>query len=321
MTLNELKQNLTLPVIGAPMFLVSGIDLVVAQCCNGIVGAFPALNARTASELDNWISQIKSRIAAFESETGKKAAPYAVNLVVHGSNTRLDEDLSIVVRHQVPLVITSLSAPDKVVADVHSYEGLVFHDVIAVRHAKKAAAAGVDGLVLVCAGAGGHGGQLNPFALIAEVKQFYDGAIILSGAIANGYSILAARALGADFSYIGTAFLTCEESNATVGHKEMVVDCTASEILSTPYFSGTHSSYMIPSIIAAGVDPNEAAIAQPRKDDFIVGKERPKAWKGVWSAGQGVGQISSVMPVVDLIRRLKSEYDAAKQSLLQGNSE
>ena len=301
MTLNELKQNLTLPVIGAPMFLVSGIDLVVAQCCNGIVGAFPALNARTASELDNWISQIKSRIAAFESETGKKAAPYAVNLVVHGSNTRLDEDLSIVIRHQVPLVITSLSAPD--------------------RHAKKAAAAGVDGLVLVCTGAGGHGGQLNPFALIAEVKQFYDGAIILSGAIANGYSILAASALGADFSYIGTAFLACEESNATVGHKEMVVDCTASEILSTPYFSGTHSSYMIPSIIAAGVDPNEAVIAQPRKDDFIVGKERPKAWKGVWSAGQGVGQISSVMPVADLIRRLKSEYDAAKQSLLQGNSE
>ncbi|WNK00691.1 nitronate monooxygenase family protein [Thalassospiraceae bacterium LMO-JJ14] len=318
MTVDELKRHLALPVIGAPMFLKSGVDLVVAQCCNGVIGAFPALNARPAEELDVWLGDIKSRLSAFENETGKVAAPYAVNLVVHASNTRLDEDLATVIRHRVPLVITSLSAPDKVVDAVHAYGGLVFHDVITRRHAQKAAAAGVDGLILVSAGAGGHGGRLNPFALIGEVRKIYDGAIILAGAIASGPAILAAEALGADFAYIGTAFLSSTESMASDAHKQMIVDCSADDILYTPYFSATYGNYLIPSIKAAGVDLEEAANAKPRNKDFKVGKERPNAWKDICSAGQGVGQITAVAGVSEIVRQLKADYDAARNALLSG---
>ena len=317
MTVNELKRNLILPVIGAPMFLVSGVDLVVAQCCNGVIGAFPALNARTAAALDTWLSEIRARLAQFEDETGKTAAPFAVNLIVHGSNDRLDEDLATVVRHKVPLVITSLSVPDKVIAAVHGYGGLVFHDITTVRHAEKAAAAGVDGLILVAAGAGGHAGRLSPFALIAEVRRFYDGAIILSGAIADGRAILAAEALGADFAYIGSAFIACDESIAAQGHKQMIVDSRAADILYTPYFSGTPGNYLIPSIKAAGADLEEAEAAQPRKMEFGSGSSKPKAWKDVWSAGQGVGPITTVQPTGDYIAQLKAEYDAARAALIK----
>lgn len=317
MTVNELKRNLILPVIGAPMFLVSGVDLVVAQCCNGVIGAFPALNARPAAALDTWLSEIRARLAQFEDETGKTPAPFAVNLIVHGSNDRLDEDLAAVVRHKVPLVITSLSVPDKVIAAVHGYGGLVFHDITTVRHAEKAAAAGVDGLILVAAGAGGHAGRLSPFALIAEVRRFYDGAIILSGAIADGRAILAAEALGADFAYIGSAFIACDESIAAEGHKQMIVDSRAADILYTPYFSGTPGNYLIPSIKAAGADLEEAEAAQPRKMEFGSGSSKPKAWKDVWSAGQGVGPITTVQPTGDYIAQLKAEYDAARAALIK----
>ncbi len=316
MTLDDLKRHLSLPVIGAPMFLKSGVDLVVAQCCNGVIGAFPSLNARPAAELDTWLHSIKSRIAEYEQSSGKTAAPYAVNLVVHDSNDRLDEDLATVIRHKVPLVITSLSAPDRVVDAVHAYGGLVFHDVITRRHAVKAAECGVDGLVLVSVGAGGHGGRLNPFALIGEVKQFFEGAVILAGAIAEGRAILAAQALGADLAYIGTAFLSSTESMASDAHKQMITECTADDILYTPYFSSTYGNYLIPSIIAAGVDLEEAANANPRNKDFKVGKERPDAWKNVCSAGQGVGQITTVTSAARIVKQLKAEYDAARRTLL-----
>ncbi|MBO6519374.1 MAG: nitronate monooxygenase [Rhodospirillales bacterium] len=316
MSVDTLKANLTLPVIGAPMFLASGVDLVVAQCCAGIVGSFPALNARPAAELDNWLTEIESRLAAFQAETGKAPAPYAVNLIVHGSNPRVEEDLATLVRHKVPLVITSLSAPDKVVEAVHGYGGLVFHDVITVRHAEKAAGVGVDGLILVCAGAGGHAGRLSPFALLPEVKAFYDGAIVLSGAITGGAAILAAEALGADFAYIGSAFIATNESIAPEGHKQMVAESHAADVLYTPYFSGTHGNYLIPSILAAGADLDEASAAQPRKMEFGSGSSKTKAWKDVWSAGQGVGQIERIQPAADYIGQLKAEYDAARAALL-----
>jgi nitronate monooxygenase len=311
MTVDELKQGLRLPVIGAPMFLSSGIELVVAECINGVIGTFPALNARPAEELENWLTEIETRLSAHEAKTGQKPAAYGVNLILHESNTRLDEDLATIARHKVPLVITSLSAPEKVVEAVHSYGGLVFHDVITLRHARKAAAAGVDGLILVCAGAGGHGGRLSPFAIAAEVRAFYDGAIIIGGAISHGRSILAAQALGADFAYIGTNFLASEESIAVEGHKQMVADSTAADVLYTPLFSGTHGNYLIPSITAAGVDLEEAATAQPRKMNFGDGKPRPKVWKDIWGAGQGVGQIAAVEPMAVIVERLKAEYDEA----------
>ncbi|MCI4663010.1 MAG: nitronate monooxygenase family protein [Neomegalonema sp.] len=316
MKLAELKRGLSLPVIGAPMFLASGVDLVVAQCTHGVIGSFPALNARPAEELDRWLTEITERLRRFEAQTGRLAAPFAVNLIVHGSNARLDEDLATIVRHKVPLVITSLAAPDKVVEAVHGYGGMVFHDVIALRHAQKAAASGVDGLILVCAGAGGHGGRLSPFALTAEVRAFFDGAIVIGGAIADGRAVLATQALGADFAYIGTAFLATEESIAAPGHKQMVAESSAAEILYTPMFSGTHGNYLVPSMVAAGVDPQEAALAQPRKMDFGDGKPRPKVWKDIWGAGQGVGQIPAVVPTAQLIERLTREYDAARQALV-----
>lgn len=317
MNVAALKTELSLPVIGAPMFLASGVDLVVAQCCAGIIGSFPALNARPAEELDTWLTEIETRLAAFETETGKAPAPYAVNLIVHGSNPRVDEDLATLVRHKVPLVITSLSAPDKVVEAVHGYGGLVFHDVITVRHAEKAAGVGVDGLILVCAGAGGHAGRLSPFALLPEVKAFYDGAIVLSGAITGGAAILAAEALGADFAYIGSAFIATDESIAPDGHKQMVADSRAADILYTPYFSGTHGNYLTPSIVAAGADLDEATVAQPRKMEFGSGSSKARAWKDVWSAGQGVGQIERVQPAAAYIAQLKAEYAAARSRLLK----
>ncbi len=319
MTVDELKKRLSLPVIGAPMFLASGVDLVVAQCCAGIVGAFPALNARPAAELDNWLSEIETRLDVFEKETGRKSAPHAVNLIVHKSNPRVDEDLATLVRHRVPLVITSLSAPDKVVEAVHGYGGLVFHDITTRRHAEKAAGVGVDGLILVCAGAGGHAGRLSPFALLPEVKSFYDGAIVLAGSITDGRAVLAAEALGADFSYIGSAFIATDESIAPEGHKQMIVESRAADILYTPYFSGTPGSYLIPSILAAGADLEEAEAAQPRKMQFGAGSSKAKAWSDVWSAGQGVGQVDAVRPAAAYVEQLKIEYDRARAALLSND--
>ena len=312
MTVDELKKRLSLPVIGAPMFLASGVDLVVAQCCAGIVGAFPALNARPAEELENWLNEIEAHLDAFEQETGNKPAPYAVNLIVHKTNPRLEEDLAVLVRHKVPLVITSLSAPDQVVEAVHGYGGLVFHDITTRRHAEKAAGVGVDGLILVCAGAGGHAGRLSPFALVPEVKSFYTGAVVLAGAITNGEAILAAEVMGADFAYIGSAFIATDESIAPEDHKRMVADHRAADVLYTPYFSGTPANYLIPSIVASGADLEEAEAAQSRKMEFGSGSSKAKAWSDVWSAGQGIGQVESVQPAATYIEKLKTEYAAAK---------
>ncbi|MBY8975889.1 nitronate monooxygenase [Rhodobacteraceae bacterium NNCM2] len=310
-----LKENLALPLIGAPMFLASGVDLVVAQCCAGIIGTFPALNARPAEALDEWLTEIETRLAAHEKRTGQKPAPYGVNLIVNDYNERLEPDLETVVRHKVPLVITSLSAPDKVVEAVHGYGGLVFHDVIKARHAKRAVKSGVDGLILVSAGAGGHAGTTSPFALVEEVRAFYDGPLALSGAIANGRSVLAAEVLGCDFAYSGTVFIPTEEAIAPDAHKMMIVDAEADGIMYTPLFSGTHANYLVASIEASGTDLDEARLAQPRRMKSKDDPDRPKAWSEVWSAGQSVLQSKSVEAAADVIARLGAEYREAKSRI------
>ncbi|MEO1986465.1 MAG: nitronate monooxygenase [Martelella sp.] len=311
----RLRSGLSLPLIGAPMFLTSGVELVVAQCKAGIVGTFPALNARPADKLDAWLTEIRSRLEAHEQETGLAPAPFGVNLIVNDYNTRLEQDLVTVVRHKVPLVITSLSAPDKVVEAVHGYGGLVFHDAVRARHARRAVAAGVDGLILVCAGAGGHAGTLNPFALVEEVRAFYDGALALSGAIANGRAILAAEVLGCDFAYAGTVFIPTEEAIAPEAHKAMIVAASSDQILYTPLFSGTHANYLVPSIEAAGVDLEEARLAQPRRMGDKADPDRPRAWSQVWSAGQAVAQSQAKEPASKIVARLEREYRAARSAL------
>ncbi|WP_370158508.1 NAD(P)H-dependent flavin oxidoreductase [Salipiger bermudensis] len=313
--IEALGTGLRLPLIGAPMFLASGVDLVVAQCCAGVIGTFPALNARPAAQLDDWLTEIETRLEVFRRETGRPTAPYGVNLIVNDYNARLEEDLATLVRHEVPLVITSLSAPDKVVEAVHGYGGLVFHDVVKARHARRAARAGVDGLILVCAGAGGHAGTLSPFALVEEVRAFWEGPLALSGAIANGRSILAAQALGCDFAYAGTVFIPTEEAIAPEAHKQMIVEAGSDEILYTPMFSGTHANYLVPSIAAAGVDLDEARLAQPRRMGAKTDPDRPRAWSQVWSAGQAVGQSRALEPVGEVIARLEREYRAARAAL------
>lgn len=308
----DLKRDLALPLIGAPMFLASGVDLVVAQCCAGIIGTFPSLNARPAEAFDDWLTRIESRLAEHAAEATRPPAPYGVNLIVNEYNDRLAPDLETIVRHQVPLVITSLSAPDKVVEAVHGYGGLVFHDVVKARHARRAAKSGVDGLILVAAGAGGHAGDLSPFALVEEVRAFWDGPLVLSGAIANGRAVLAAQALGCDFAYAGTAFIPTEEAIAPQLHKEMVVGSEADGILYTPMFSGTHANYLTQSIEAAGVDLEEARKAEPRRMTKKDDPDRPKAWKDVWSAGQAVAQSREVEPAAQVVARLAREYHAAR---------
>ncbi|MEI2385301.1 nitronate monooxygenase family protein [Breoghania sp. JC706] len=314
-TVETLRAAAGLPVIGAPMFLTSGVDLVVEQCKAGVIGTFPALNARPQAELDRWLCEIEARLATFEAETGRKAAPYGVNLIVHESNPRLDEDLETIAAHKVPLVITSLSQPGTVVERVHGYGGLVFHDVINMRHARKAAGAGVDGLILVAAGAGGHAGRMSPFALVGEARRFFDGALILSGAMADGRAIVAAEALGCDFAYIGTLFLTAAESMAIDAHKEMAVASTAADIVYSPMFTGTHGNYLAGSIAAAGIDPAEAASAEPRRMDFAAGASKPKAWKEIFGAGQGVGSIDAIEPVSTIVARLAAERDEARRRI------
>ncbi|WP_102225175.1 NAD(P)H-dependent flavin oxidoreductase [Acidimangrovimonas sediminis] len=317
-TVESLRAAARLPIIGAPMFLASGVDLVVAQCAAGVIGTFPALNARPQEELSRWLTEIEAGRAAAEAASGLPSAPYGVNLIVHESNPRLQADLDTVVAHKVPLVITSLSQPGPVVEAVHGYGGLVFHDVINMRHARKAAGAGVDGLILVSAGAGGHGGRMSPLALAGEARRFFDGALILSGAISDGRAVVAAEALGCTFAYIGTLFLTAAESMAAVAHKEMAVASDASEIIYSPLFTGTHGNYLAGSIRAAGLDPAEAALAQPRRMAFAEGASKPKAWKEIFGAGQGVGQIDRIEPVAQIVARLASERDEALTRLCGG---
>lgn len=312
-----LADRLALPVIGSPMFIVSGPELVIGQCLNGIVGSFPALNARPAEQLDLWLTRIRSELAAASAaEPGRTIAPFAVNQIVHASNDRLMQDMECCVRHQVPIIITSLRAPDAVVSAAHSYGGLVFHDVTTLRHAEKALEAGVDGLILVCAGAGGHAGTLSPFALVGEVRRFYDGPIILSGAITTGRAILAAQAMGADLAYIGTRFIATQEANAADAYKRMILGAAASDIVYTPFFTGVPGNYLKPSIAAQGLDPDELPEADKSRMNF--GSGSVKAWRDIWGSGQGVGLIDDAPAVATVIDRLKREYAEAKAALCGG---
>jgi len=311
---SSLSSALDLPVIGSPMFIVSGPELVIAQCLNGVVGSFPALNARPADQLDVWITRIKAELAAAKAaDPARKVAPFAVNQIVHASNDRLRHDMEVCVRHQVPIIITSLRAPGEVVDAAHSYGGLVFHDVTTIRHARKALEAGVDGLILVCAGAGGHAGTLSPFALVGEVRRFFDGPLILSGSIATGQAILATQAMGADLAYIGTRFIATKEANAAQGYKDMIVGTSAADIVYTAYFTGVPGNYLKPSIAAQGLDPDALPDADKTKMSF--GSGTAKAWKDIWGSGQGVGLIDDAPPVAEVIARLKAEYLQAKAAL------
>lgn len=311
-----LADRLTIPAVGAPLFIVSGPELVIAQCKAGIVGSFPALNARPAHVLDEWLTRIQSELSAWEAETGRKAAPFAVNQICHASNDRLMQDMEACVRHKVPIIITSLRAPSEVVKAAHSYGGVVFHDVINIRHAKKAADEGVDGLILVCAGAGGHAGALSPFALVPEVKQWFGGTILVSGSIATGDSILAAQALGADLAYLGTRFIATTEANADARYKQMLVETAAEDIVYSNLFTGVHGNYLAPSIMAAGLDPKNLPQADKSKMNFgSGGNMEKKAWKDIWGAGQGVGQIQSISSTASVVEQLAAEYRAARARL------
>ncbi len=295
------KDRLKLPAIAAPMFLVSGPDLVVETCQAGVIGTFPALNQRTSEGYSEWLAEIQSRL-----DLTPDAAPYGVNLIVHKSNTRLDADLQVSKDHKVPLIITSLGAVKEVVDEIHSYGGVVYHDVTNMRHARKAAAAGVDGLIAVCAGAGGHAGRLNPFAMIAEIREFYTGTIILSGAISSGEQIAAARLMGADLGYLGTRFVATAESMAVQKYKTMILECDASDIEYTPNISGVHASFLRPSLIAAGLDPDNLA---PHGE--LEMNEEAKIWKTLWSAGHGTGTVHDIPTTAELCKRLIDEYRAA----------
>ncbi|WP_444984830.1 NAD(P)H-dependent flavin oxidoreductase [Halomonas mongoliensis] len=304
--------RLTLPVVASPMFIVSGPELVISQCKAGIVGSFPSLNARPADELPRWLTRIEGELAAARREDPEaRIAPYAVNLIVHPSNPRLEQDLAVCVEHRVPLVITSLSPPETVVPAVHSYGGLVFHDVINVRHARKAVAAGVDGLILVCAGAGGHGGTLNPMALVAEIRRFYEGPLLLSGAISRGDQILAAQAMGADMAYIGTRFIASSEANAVSDYKAMVTDSTIADIVYTDLFTGVNGNYLRGSIEAAGLDPDDLPDRGGRQVSVREEGAKQSAWRDIWGAGQGVGSIDAVLPVAEIVDGLIREYHQA----------
>jgi nitronate monooxygenase len=310
-----LRDTLSLPLIGAPMFIVSRPELVIAQCLAGVVGSFPALNARPPDTLDGWLIRIKAELAAARAKNPKlRIAPFAVNQIVHASNDRLERDLATCVAHQAPIIITSLRAPGEVVAAAHGYGGVVFHDVTNVRHAEKALEAGVDGLILVCAGAGGHAGTLSPFALLGEVRRFYDGPLILSGAIATGAGILAAQAMGADLAYMGTRFIAASEANAAQGYKDMLTRSAAADIVYTPYFTGIPGNYLKPSIVAAGLDPDALPMADKSQMNFGSGRVKP--WRDVWGAGQGVGVIDGAPPVAEIVARLVCEYEQARAHLL-----
>ena len=311
-----LKAATRLPVIGAPMFLVSGTDLVVAQCTAGVIGTFPTLNARPQEVLKDWLNDIRDRLAQYQAQhPDAVVSPFGVNLIVHPSNPRWEGDLEICAEQRVPLYITSLHAPNKVVERVRPYGGVVLHDVTNAKHARKAIDAGVDGLILVASGAGGHAGGINPIALVNEIRSFFDGPLILSGCISHGKDILAAQALGCDFAYMGTRFIATEESMAPSRYQEMVVESDSTDILYTPYFTGVPGNYLKPSIIAAGLDIDEVSAAKTGGAVSLGKETKPKAWKDIWGAGQGVGAIQSAVSVHELVSQLIDEYQAAKRQL------
>ena len=315
--LPKVLQNLSLPVIGSPMFIASGPKLVAAQCKAGIVGAFPALNARPAELLDTWLTDLQTELASFQAANPEaKVGPIAVNQIVHQSNDRLAHDVDMCVKHQVPIIISSLRAPPKeMLAAIHSYGGIVLHDVISIRHAQKALEAGVDGLILVAAGAGGHAGGLSPFALVGEVRKFFQGPIALSGAIATGDAILAAQAMGADFAYIGSRWLATKESNVDEAYRQAIIESTAADVIYTNLFTGVHGNYLKKSIVAAGLDPDNLPVADKTAMNF--GSGSAKAWRDIWGAGQGVGLMEDAPSVAEVVARLQTEYTAAKTRLLR----
>ena len=312
-----LKNRLRIPLIGAPMFIVSQPELVIAQCKAGIIGSFPALNARPQEVLDDWIRQIKDELAEYSSEhPDAPVAPFAVNQIVHVSNDRVLADMEVCVRHEVPIVITSLRPPGEIVQAVHSYGGVVFHDVISLRHAHKAIEQGVDGIIAVCAGAGGHAGPLSPFALVKEIRQEFDGTIILSGCMSSGSDVLAAQAMGADLAYMGTRFIATQEAVAVQQYKEMIVDSKAADIIYSNYFTGVRGSYLRGSVVRMGLDPDNLPEGDKSLLDYTKrDKELAKAWRDIWGAGQGVVGIDDILPTHDLVLRIEAEYDEARERL------
>ncbi|MCL4786088.1 MAG: nitronate monooxygenase [Verrucomicrobia bacterium] len=306
--------RLTLPVIGAPMFLASGPELVMAQCKAGVPGVFPSVNARSPGMLEEWLARIERELEAFRAaHPGAVVAPFGVNLIVHSTNPRLPEDLALVVKHRVPFIVTSVGKPAEAVRAVHAYGGIVFHDVTTVKYAHKAIEAGVDGLILVCAGAGGHAGTLSPFAFVAEVREFWSGPIALAGAISSGQAIRAAEILGADFAYLGTRFLATTEANVPASYKRMIVDHAAADILYTSAFSGVPGNYLRPSIAASGIDA-ETLVETPGKPAlkmFAPEANQPKAWKDIWSAGHGIGTIHEIRSAAEVIADLRKECQEA----------
>lgn len=308
-------QNLSLPVIGSPLFIISNPQLVIAQCKAGIVGSMPALNARPAAQLDDWLAEITESLAAYnQAHPEAPAAPFAINQIVHKSNDRLEQDLALCAKYKVPLVITSLGAREDVNQAVHSWGGVVMHDIINNTFARKAIEKGADGLIAVAAGAGGHAGVKSPFALVQEIRQWFDGPLALSGSIATGGAILAAQAMGADFAYIGSAFIATPEARAEEAYKQAIVDGNSDDVVYSNLFTGVHGNYLAPSIRAAGLDPNNLPESDPSAMNF--GSSRSKAWKDIWGCGQGIGAVDKVQPTAELVARLSREYQAARQRLL-----
>lgn len=312
-----LEGRLRIPVVGSPLFIISHPPLVIAQCKAGVVGSFPTLNARPIEQLDDWFSEINETLTSYaDANPDKPVAPYAANLIVHKSNDRLEQDLELCVKHKVPIIITSLGARPEVNEAIHSYGGVVFHDIINNKFAHKAIEKGADGLIAVAAGAGGHAGTLSPFALVQELREWFDGPLLLSGSIANGGAVLAAQAMGADLAYIGSAFIATEEARADQSYKDMIVDSSGEEIVYTNLFTGVHGNYLSKSVIAAGLDPNDLPESDPSKMNFgSGGNTKAKAWKDIWGAGQGVGAIDKVQSTAAYVEKLAAEYEVAKKRI------
>ena len=317
MSLPPVLQRLALPVIGSPLFIISNPKLVIEQCKAGIVGSMPALNARPASQLDEWLHEITETLAAWNrTHPDQPAAPFAINQIVHKSNDRLEHDMEMVVKHKVPVIITSLGARTDVNDAIHGYGGIVLHDIINNMFARKAVEKGADGLIAVAAGAGGHAGVKSPFALVQEIRQWFDGPLVLSGSIANGGAVLAAQAMGADLAYVGSAFIATHEARASDAYKQAIVDCNSDDIVYTNLFTGVHGNYLKPSIRAAGLDPDHLPESDPSKMNFAGGEgSRGKAWKDIWGCGQGIGAVTEVSSAAALVQRLKREYQEARQRL------
>jgi nitronate monooxygenase len=317
MALPPILQNLRLPILGSPLFIISNPELVIEQCKAGVIGSFPALNARPGPVLDEWLDRITTELAEWdEKNPDKKAAPFAVNQIVHKTNNRLDHDVEMCVKHKVPIVITSLGARTEVNDAIHSYGGIVLHDIINSIFARKALDKGADGLIAVASGAGGHAGTISPFALIQDIRTFFDGPLALSGSIANGGAVAAAQAMGADFGYIGSAFISCHEANAVEGYKDMIVESDAKDIVYSNLFTGVHGNYLAPSIAAAGLNPNDLPESDPSAMNFgSGGNQEAKAWKDIWGCGQGIGAVKSRMSTAEYVAQLSAEYEASINAL------